>query len=404
MVAFGLALPVLLIGSAAAVEYSSLAARRSQLQKAADTAALAAAQELKIATADDGRVASVARTVATSALREGADPQTTATIVADVVEQRTAVQVLINETVSSLLGKAMSLPSTEIQVKAIARLSGNATKICVVALEPRDGDTIRLDSNAKLTANGCAIYSNSVSSRGVRSESNAVVASTQLICSAGGFVGGSANYQGRRLTDCPATPDPLAGRQPPPIDAMCRYTNKRIDTDGTYILEPGTYCGGLHIGANAKVTLSPGVYVMKDGQLRLDSNADVYGRNVGFYFTGKNAYFQFLSNVRVNLGAPRDGPMAGVLFWGDPNAEQTRRYIITSNYANTLIGTIYVPKGEFVVDSSQPVADQSAWTAVIVSRLQLFQQPHLVLNSNYNQTDVPVPNGLVPSGQVRLAQ
>jgi len=36
---FGLALPMLLVGAGAAVEYASLAQRRGQLQKAADTAA-----------------------------------------------------------------------------------------------------------------------------------------------------------------------------------------------------------------------------------------------------------------------------------------------------------------------------------------------------------------------------
>ena len=57
---FGFALPVLLVGAGAAVEYASLTHRRGQLQKAADTAALTAARELTLANADDARVKSVA--------------------------------------------------------------------------------------------------------------------------------------------------------------------------------------------------------------------------------------------------------------------------------------------------------------------------------------------------------
>ena len=49
------------------------------------------------------------------------------------------------------------------------------------------------------------------------------------------------------------------------------------------------------------------------------------------------------------------------------------------------------------------MADQSAWTAIIASQIQLFAQPNLVLNSNYDQTDVPVPQGLITKGDVRLA-
>ena len=77
---FGFALPVLFVGAGAAVEYASLTARRAQLQKAADTAALAAAQELKIATADDARIRSVAQSVALSSLKAGAASDTSAIV------------------------------------------------------------------------------------------------------------------------------------------------------------------------------------------------------------------------------------------------------------------------------------------------------------------------------------
>jgi Flp pilus assembly protein TadG len=65
----GLALPTLLVGGGAALEYASLASRRAELQKAADTTALAAAQELKIATADDMRIKAVAKSVALAGRR-----------------------------------------------------------------------------------------------------------------------------------------------------------------------------------------------------------------------------------------------------------------------------------------------------------------------------------------------
>jgi hypothetical protein len=66
---FGFALPVLLVGAGAALEYASLAQRRAQLQKAADTAALTAARELTLANADDARVKSVAQAAAIASLK-----------------------------------------------------------------------------------------------------------------------------------------------------------------------------------------------------------------------------------------------------------------------------------------------------------------------------------------------
>jgi Flp pilus assembly protein TadG len=397
---FGFALPVLLVGAGAAMEYSSLAARRTQLQKAADTAALAAANELKIATADDGRIKSVAQSVALSSLKAGSAADTTAVVQGQVIDKRTGVQVDIVETVSSVMGKALSLPTSDLRVTATARLASTAAKVCVVALNKNVSGAIRLDSNARLTANGCAVYSNSTAPSSVRSESNAVLSSTALICSSGGFKGSSSNYYGRKLTDCPTTPDPMANRPPPPVETYCQPVEKVEDNRK---LNPGTYCKGLFIGANAKVTLNPGIYVIKDGPLKIDSNAEVYGRNVGFHFIGNNAHFEFTSNARVNIGAPKDGPMAGILFYGDPNASNDRTYKITSNYANHLIGTLYLPRGRFVIDASSPVADQSAWTALIANQIELYAQPNLVLNSNYDQSDVPVPQGLIQKGDARLA-
>ena len=60
----------------------------------------------------------------------------------------------------------------------------------------------------------------------------------------------------------------------------------------------------------------------------------------------------------------------------------------------TLLGTIYLSRGTFKVDANSPVADVSAYTVVIAKKISLFEGPHLVLNTNYSQTDIPVPDGV----------
>jgi hypothetical protein len=71
-----------------------------------------------------------------------------------------------------------------------------------------------------------------------------------------------------------------------------------------------------------------------------------------------------------------------------------------SNNARKLVGTIYLSKGTFSVNSTQTVADQSEYTAIIVNKLDLAQAPRLVINTNYFSTDVPVPNGIGPYNSV----
>jgi hypothetical protein len=204
------------------------------------------------------------------------------------------------------------------------------------------------------------------------------------------------------MGDCPAQPDPLADRPPPPV-GPCTETQKLV-IEADRSLTPGSYCGGIEIKKNARVTLNQGIYVIKDGQLKVDDTATLYGRNVSFYFTGTNANFDFLSSSTVDLGAPKDGPMAGILFYGDRNAPDTREYKITSDNARMLLGTLYIPQGFFTIDAKQPVADKSAYTAIVARRIDLKHSPSLTLNTNYHATDVPVPQGLGPSSQVRLSQ
>ena len=64
-----------------------------------------------------------------------------------------------------------------------------------------------------------------------------------------------------------------------------------------------------------------------------------------------------------------------------------------------LLGTIYLPTGELSIDANQPIADKSAYTAFVVRMLTANSGPTVTLNTNYDQTDIPVPDGIRGAGQ-----
>ena len=103
----------------------------------------------------------------------------------------------------------------------------------------------------------------------------------------------------------------------------------------------------------------------------------------------------FDSGTTIDLTAPKDGPLAGILFFEDRKALPLRIHRIGSNNARNLVGTIYLPLGILFVDANAPVADNSAYTALVVRSLQLSEGPNLVLHSDYKSTDIPVPDGLI---------
>lgn len=394
----GLVLPCLVGVAGIAVDYATFTSQVAQLQKAADAAAIAATSELSVSNADRSRLEAVAHSVVQANVptrNEGI------TLAIAINEDRNGVRVTLAQRKKAVMSRLVTPALTDIQVQASAAMAGRR-KLCVLGLDPVKNLTIALDAQARITADGCTVHSNSRDLKGVSSKSSARI-TAQLICSAGGFEGSSMNYAGTRLPDCPTMADPLAGR-PPPSVGPCTSKTKLVIT-GNRTLLPGTYCEGIEIkGSGTRVDLSPGVYVIRDGQLKVDDQAILFGRNVGFYFTGTAASFEFLSSSTVNLGAPKDGPMAGILFFGDRAAPDTREYKITSNNARTLLGTIYLPRGFLTVDAKNAVADESAYTAIVTQRIELKQSPNLVLNTDYGMTDVPVPPGIAEAGAIRLIE
>jgi hypothetical protein len=168
----------------------------------------------------------------------------------------------------------------------------------------------------------------------------------------------------------------------------------------------------------AQVTFADGIHVIKNGPFIVDNNASVTGAHVAFYLQGTGANLTFAAASTINLAAPKDGPLAGILVFDDPTGApapekpanhpkaggSARAHQILSNNARTLLGTIYMPQGRLIVDATSPVADRSAYTVLVVQQLDLYSGPNLVLNSDYGASEIPVPMGVGPyDGNVVLS-
>jgi Flp pilus assembly protein TadG len=394
---FALLTPVIFVAVGAAVDYSLGSSQKTGLQNAADAGALAGAKELNLGGVNQAYAAEIAKIVAQNNLNGE-----NVVVAAAMTPDKAGMEVTITQKADSFFSKVMSRDPADISVRAVATSASAAQKVCVVGLDEVDTGVVNLNSAARLTAPECAVFSNSKSSSGLRAEDNSLL-KAQLICSAGGKTGSASNYAPAPMTDCPVIKDPLASR-PAPAVGPCNFVNLIIK-DVVRVLSPGTYCGGLRIRGSARVQVQPGVYVMRNGPLLVEDNAQLEGDYVGFYFTGLDATMKFTKNAKVTLGAPKSGTMAGILFFEDRNNAVDGKFQISSDFTRKLLGTIYLSKGRLRVDGTQPVADQSAYTAIVTRRVELTQSPNLVINSSYDATDVPVPNGIGPAtGKTRLTQ
>lgn len=403
-VTFALALPVLLGIVGVASDYAMMSKLRAELQEIADASAMAGAREIPLSMSDPAHVASAVRSFAAYRLTNDASANAAKladqklALSVDVVDDFSAVQVKISEEWTPFFIHFIKKGVTPITVTSHARFVGR-NNICVLGLAG-SGSAVYLDKDSRIIGNDCGVFSNSTGASGLRIDSG-VVAKASIFCSAAGTaVSGSANVTPKPITDCPPVDDPLASRSAP-SDNGCSYNNVDLK-DVTKTLSPGTYCGGLLIRGTSKITLNPGIYIIRDGALKVVDTATLNGKGVGFFITGAAQATFFSPGSHISLEAPNAGAMAGLLLFEDRALGSKLKHRISSNDARMLLGTIYLPVGGLIVDAKQPVADQSAYTAIVTQTMELNFGPNLILNSNYKATDVPVPAGIAGSSQVVL--
>lgn len=221
----------------------------------------------------------------------------------------------VNNTLAVALG--ISTLKTVVSSAAVRQQSN---PICVLTLSRSQPSTVEIYGNATLAADGCAVLSNSSNGTGIK------IYGTKSSASASQF-GVNGGYSGDTWTPQPITAvsrveDPFAD-VPFPTPEPCMNVSSRLG-QGSYTLNPGTYCGGLRLGAHANVTLNPGVYTMLDGTLSIGSGAKVQGEEVMIAFGGRDSYLHALSGAEMNLTSPRTGTYKNMQFMSDRDLSQSK--------------------------------------------------------------------------------
>jgi len=117
----------------------------------------------------------------------------------------------------------------------------------------------------------------------------------------------------------------------------------------TVTIDPGVYCGGISLNANANVTLNSGIYYIDGGGLSVNGGATLTGAGVTLVFTKKSSTswptVTINGNATVNLTPPRSGATAGIVVFGDRNIPLGTTFRFNGGANQYLGGAVYVPTG-----------------------------------------------------------
>jgi Flp pilus assembly protein TadG len=391
-----IAAPVLMAAVGAASDMAVFSMKRTELQAAADSAAIAAANELALGKTSQSVLEAAAAAFVSAAIH---DPMRSVAADANLNDDGSSVTVQVREEWTPFFAHFVGVDVTPITTKATAALAGSSN-ICVLTLHPSSSQSLRLQPGAKVMAKGCSIIVDSSSATSTVIGNKAAVTSSQL-CTAGGFKNDGI-ADATPTTDCPVIADPLGARAEPKITACGSYDTNI--SSGYAELKPGTYCGGIRISGTANVVFQAGNYTIKDGPFRISANSKAKGENVGFYLVGNLTTLQFMGNADISFTGSLKDELAGLLFFESRSAAQGRSHRISSKNARTLTGTIYMPRGNLLIDPGANVAADSAYTVIIAQNLRLDKGPQLTLNTNYDETNVPIPAGIRSSSQIVLTE
>ena len=395
-VMFALAVVPLAGAVGAAVDYSHANSVRTSLQKALDSAVLAAAIDSS----------SNWQNAAMNAFNGNANPKASSV--------RTPTFTVDKDVYS---GSASALTETSFMgVFGIRTMTVSATSaattgkipLCVLGLNSFDSGAFDMNGNSKFNGPNCAVQANTKSNKGMTQEGQPTAVARRFGVS-GSHTG---NGYSTPVKDGSATvADPYASIPFPAYDDCGNGGNGLTINGGSETLSPGTYCGGVRIKGGATVTLQPGIYVMVDGSFWLDGGSTATGKEVVIAFTGSDATLRVWGDSTINLTSPTSGTYKNFQFFEDPNDQKGRgAWVSLGGNGNTgdnskasWDGIAYFPGQNFWVYGNTTVNLNSPSMALVAG--QIWVQGNATMNvTNDNPRNLTgLTQATVPGG-ARLVQ
>lgn len=385
-------MPVMVGGMALGAEAGSWYMKQRKLQHAADMAAYAAA--IRLMQGDTSATATTAgQRVGKCTWDNDPNCQTTSTVTINITTpyggNSKRVEAQVSETVPRYLSAILASGSVSLSARAVAQYTlESSSKACVLALK-KDADVgIKVSGNTSVSFNGCDVVSNSGSESSFSMQSGAAVITTDCIRLSGEAstnANADINLKCDKIAEYrPAIQDPYKDVPEPSIIGSCQSSNIGNPKSNVTLtpadnhpsgLKSMNFCKGMDI--KGTVVLKPGIYLIGDGGLTINAQANVSVFNDG---TGAGVMFFMYgqSNVKMNGGANinlkpitlaqhpiangRTYTYAGLLFFA--SRTNTAQQQINGGSTSTMTGAVYAPAAEVKFSGNSSTGSSSCMQLV----------------------------------------
>jgi hypothetical protein len=383
---------------------------KRQLQRAADSAAIAGVYDRSSSSGSTSTVSSTVSHDLTLNLHTWMGVKTgypQLSYPADTAVLKYQVQVS--------LAVQQPLPFSSLFMSSAPTIIANATAAsvpaggdaCVQALETSASKWgINNNGNTSIYMPDCVMYSNSPSTNSAQAGGSSDVVA-EAVAGVGGIQQSNNWHVGAYRPYSPPLSDPFADVTPSPSDMHCTNAALTDDTNVAAASSGGTNCwSSLTVGSNKSLTLPAGTYYINGGDATIRGNISCTGCTIVLtnQSTASNASIgQFSANAQsnINLSAPTSGTFKGIAIYQDRRAQdsnQTNK--VNGGNASIITGALYFP-GQQLDYNGNGTTD--AQCTMIVARRVYFNGNSGVSNKFKKLADCGA-EGLPSGGATRMVR
>ena len=336
----GAAAMPLLIGSAAiAIDTIQITVWKRQLQRAADSSAIAGAYALSL---DDDTHEAVHRDLDKNAFPVLSQEESIA--VGPRLGFNRTVRVTLTATrTPPFMSIFTERPQTRV-ADATAALVDDGT-FCMVSLY--DGTDAGIDANGGANVDlSCGMKANCTGTDCVTAGGNSSIKALP-IASVGGLKGNTNNFiEPTKLQPYSAAQaDPFGYLANPTVPSTCSASELTVDNKPT---ASGTYCySGVNVKPSDVLNLPDNTIIIVNGG-NVDLQGDVNAKGITWVMTGTNGAagdLKINSQANLNMSSTSSGDYKGVLFYRDRRASNIE-ITINGGAKSKLTGALYFPSSD----------------------------------------------------------
>lgn len=405
----GIAAIPIIAAAGMAVDYARISRVHDKMQLIADGATLAAAGAKNLS--GDANQKSAARAaIATNYLTQGLATLTDASVIGTPTVTATTSSVKLNIKAEvkgslinvldavdhgSVLGQGsggnqagMKSRKFDLEINSEATWNAGVNYVCMLALNESIANALEVKGTADIKSKNCSIWDNSGSNAGLYQNGAATITAKQINV-VGNYVG--SNFTPMPITNAMKFDDPLKDKFNTEFNAniggaTVRYNSNAqmsFSANTEQTIQPGIYSGGIKVGSNVIVHLSPGTYYITKGafEIRSGGTVDILGggaATIVMYGSDTKTNLIVQAGGNLTLKAPATAPFASLAIAHHPNSIPIAPHgdEVIGGGTIDITGILYHPKQLFTITGAGAgtvtnIATNSPYFAIVADKIHI---------------------------------